>query len=385
MTGRRETGPLAGSADLMYSDVEEALRGTVRDLLTDRCQPADILDRCESAQPYDMALWATLVNELGVTALQVPEASGGQGATVRETAVVLEELGRHVAPVPYLGHSVLATTALAACESELLPEVVSGQVTATLAVSLAAYPGGGFPDRVRVAGGRLNGRVSGVAHGAIADLLVVPAVGPEGPELYAVPATAVTVAPQISLDLTRPFADVAFEDVPASPIAVGEPAVQALETALLTGAGLLASEQLGVADWCLETTVNYLKQRYQFGRPLGSFQALKHRLADVWQQLVTARAAARYAADALAAGSPDVPVAVAVAQSHCATVAVRAAEEAVQLHGGIGMTWEHPAHLYLKRAKSDEIILGTPGRHRERLAMLVDLPGPVTPGGMGPR
>ncbi len=117
-------------------------------------------------------------------------------------------------------------------------------------------------------------------------------------------------------------------------------------------------------QWCLDTTVRYLKERHQFGRPVGSFQALKHRLADVWLELVTARAAARYAADALAAGSDDVQIAVSVAQAHCSLVAVHAAEEAIQLHGGIGMTWEHPAHLFLKRAKSDEIALGTPGRHR---------------------
>ncbi|HEX6076777.1 MAG TPA: acyl-CoA dehydrogenase family protein [Micromonosporaceae bacterium] len=372
MTGPRDTA----SADLLYSDVEQDLRSMVRELLTDRCQPADVLARCESAQPYDMGLWKTLVDGLGVTALQVPEASGGQGATVRETAVVLEELGRHVAPVPYLGHSVLATTALLACGSDLLPGVASGERTATLAHSFAAYPGAGFPDAVRAGAGGLTGRVPAVAHAAIADLLVVPALGPNGPELHAVPADAATITPEVSLDLTRPLAEVVLDGAPAAPVAVGRTAVAALETALLTGAGLLASEQLGIAEWCLESTVGYLKQRHQFGRPVGSFQALKHRLADLWQQLVTARAAARYVADALATASPDVPVAVAVAQSHCATVAVRAAEEAVQLHGGIGMTWEHPVHLYLKRAKSAEIALGTPGRHRARLATMIDLPGP---------
>ncbi len=371
------TGPYdTASADLLYSEIEQDLRGTVRELLTDRCQPADILARYESAEPYDTALWKTLVDDLGVTALQVPEASGGQGATLRETAVVLEELGRHVAPVPYLGHSVLATTVLLACGSGLLPKVAAGEHTATLAVSLAAYPGSGFPDGVRSAAGGLTGRVTAVPHAAVADLLLVPAIGPHGPELHAVPAGAVTIAPEISLDLTRQLAAVSLDGAPASTVAVGQAAVSALDTALLTGAGMLASEQLGLAEWCLETTIAYLKQRYQFGRPVGSFQALKHRLADLWAQLVTARAAARYAAAALATASPDVPVAVAVAQSHCAAVAVRAAEEAVQMHGGIGMTWEHPAHLYLKRAKSDEIALGTPGRHRARLAGLVDLPGP---------
>jgi alkylation response protein AidB-like acyl-CoA dehydrogenase len=323
-----------------------------------------------------MELWQTLANELGVTALQVPEASGGQGVTVRETAVVLEELGRHVAPVPYLGHSVLATTALLACGSDLVSTVASGERTATLAVSLAAYPGGGFPDAVRADADGLTGRIAAVPHATVADLLLVPAVGQNGPELHAVPAEATTITQEVSLDLTRVLATVELAGVPAQPVGFGRTAVAALDSALLTGAGLLASEQVGIAEWCLETTVGYLKQRYQFGRPVGSFQAIKHRLADLWQQFITARAAARYAADALATGSPDVPVAVAVAQSHCATVALRAAEEAVQLHGGIGMTWEHPAHLYLKRAKSAEIALGTPGRHRARLGTLIDLSGP---------
>jgi alkylation response protein AidB-like acyl-CoA dehydrogenase len=152
----------------------------------------------------------------------------------------------------------------------------------------------------------------------------------------------------------------------------------AVGRALLTGAGLLASEQLGISEWCLTETVRYTRERHQFNRPVGSFQALKHRLARLWLEIVSARAAARHAADALATDSPDAAVAVAVAQSACSKVAVHAAEECVQLHGGIGMTWEHPAHLFLKRAKADELALGTPGRHRSALASLVGLPPPMT-------
>ncbi len=145
---------------------------------------------------------------------------------------------------------------------------------------------------------------------------------------------------------------------------------------LTVGAAILASEQLGVAQWCLDTTVDYLKTRHQFGRPVGSFQGLKHRLAELWVAVTQARAVARNAAGCVAEGDPDAPIAVAVAQAHCSGVAVRAAEECVQMHGGIGFTWEHPAHLYLKRAKSDAIALGTPDRHRATLARLVDLPAP---------
>jgi alkylation response protein AidB-like acyl-CoA dehydrogenase len=158
---------------------------------------------------------------------------------------------------------------------------------------------------------------------------------------------------------------------------VGADAEEAVRQALLTGAGLLASEQLGIAEWCLSTTVAYLKDRTQFARPVGSFQALKHRLADLFAEVEQADAAARYAAATLAADDPDAAVAVAVAASYCAKAATHAAEEAVQLHGGLGMTWEHPAHLHLKRAKADELLLGTPEAHRQALAVLVDLPGPL--------
>ena len=152
------------------------------------------------------------------------------------------------------------------------------------------------------------------------------------------------------------------------------PAEAALRVALETGAALLASEQLGVAQWCFDTALAYVKQRKQFGRAIGSYQAIKHRLADLWLEVGSATAAARYAADACARGDEDAATAAAIAQAYCSDVAVHAAEECVQLHGGIGMTWEYPAHLYLKRAKSDQLALGTAYRHRARLAELVELP-----------
>lgn len=370
--------------NLLYSDVETDLRASVRDLLADRCEPSTLLARVESEQPYDPALWRTLSAELGLAGLHVPEELGGQGASTRETALVLEELGRAVAPVPFLGSAVLATSVLLRADTStepvaaLLRRLAGGEATAALAVPMSSAAGSAFPSSVRVgADGSLDGAVATVADAAVADVLVVPATGDEGPGLYEVDTSAagVEVADVVPLDLTRRVADVTLRRAPARLLAGPRLAVPALEHGLLVGAGLLASEQLGVAQWCLDETVSYLKGRYQFGRPVGSFQALKHRIADLWLELVAARAAARYAADVLATGGEDAGVAVAVAQSYCAGVAVHAAEECVQLHGGIGMTWEHPAHLYLKRAKADEITLGAPGRHRATLAGLVDLPG----------
>ncbi|MFB9683771.1 acyl-CoA dehydrogenase family protein [Amycolatopsis plumensis] len=361
--------------DLLYSDVEEDLRASVRDLLKAKAGAEALLARVETAEPYDLKLWRTLADEVGVAGLAVPEELGGHGASAREVAVVAEELGRSVAPVPFLGSVVLATTALVhAGARDFVGKLAAGQAIGALAVPLSTAPGAGFPSSVTASPeGKLSGRVGTVADASVADLLVVPAAGPDGPALYVVSAADATVTELVSFDLTRRVADVVLSEAPATLVASGPEAAAALEQALLFGAGILASEQTGVAEWALTETVTYLKGRYQFGRPVGGFQSLKHRLANLYTDLVLARAAARNAADALATGT-DVPISVAVAQARNAPIAVRATEEAIQLHGGIGMTWEHPAHLYLKRAKADEIALGTPGRHRARLAELIDLP-----------
>ncbi|MEV3912861.1 acyl-CoA dehydrogenase family protein [Streptomyces canus] len=360
---------MSAQPDLLYSEEEEALRAAVRDLLADHCDAPGVIARTESDTPHDLAAWKALADGMGLAGLLVPEGKGGQGATHREVAVVLEELGRAVAPVPYLTSAVVATEALLACGTDdLLSELASGRRIGALAVSLSVAPGGAYKV-VRHEGGTLHGELTAIADAQAADVLLVPA---DDGGLYAVEAASATVTPQISFDLTRPLATVTLDGARGRLLGDAEVAVH---RALRAGAGLLASEQLGLADWTLTETVRYLKERKQFNRPVGGFQALKHRLAQLWLEVVNLRAAARNAADALATGE-DADVAVAVAQAYAATVAVHAAEEALQLHAGIGMTWEHPVHLYLKRAKADSIAYGTAGAHRARLAELVDLQAP---------
>ena len=377
---------------LLYSEAERDLAGSLRSLLGSRCRPEDLLGRLGGigpgeTEPYDTGLWKTIAADLGCAGLLVPGEQNGAGASFREAATVAEELGRAVAPVPYLGSAVVATTALlSAGDDATVGELARGDVTAAVAIGFETGPAEAFPLTVRVSGPkssdgragltRLRGRVRGVADALSADLLVVPADAvPHGLYLVGADAEGVRRTPVISLDMTRQLCDIEFADAPARPVVPGAEANQALAAAASAGAAAIASEQLGMAEKCLEMTVAYVKERRQFSRPVGSFQGLKHRLADLWVGLTQARAVARYAAGCLADGDKDAPLAVALAKSYCGDLAVRAAEECVQMHGGIGFTWEHPAHLYLKRAKAASIAFGTSDAHRASLARLADLPG----------
>ncbi|MEV4507966.1 acyl-CoA dehydrogenase family protein [Dactylosporangium sp. NPDC049525] len=352
--------------DLLYSDVEEELRASVRSLLAARAGFEAVLARIESPEPVDLKLWRALAVDLGVAGLPVPEAEGGAGASWRETAVVMEELGRSVAPVPFLGSSVLAVAALLGTGDPLLDAVAAGGRVATLAVPLSSSAAGAWS--VTADGDRLDGTVTSVVDAGFAEVLLVPTAA----GLYAVEAADAERVPVVSFDLTRPLTDVTLRGVTGR--LVSADATGPVDRALRAGAALLASEQLGVAEWCLATTVDYVKTRRQFARQVGSYQAIKHRLADLWVSVTQARAVARYAADCLATGDPDLPVAAALAQAFCSPVAVKAAEECVQLHGGIGFTWEHPAHLYLKRARSNAVTFGSASAHRAALADLAGLP-----------
>jgi alkylation response protein AidB-like acyl-CoA dehydrogenase len=266
----------------------------------------------------------------------------------------------------------------------LLRQLADGSLTAALALPAAARQLTPFPARARVAGRgedpgtvKLRGTIPAVADALPADVLLVLADGVPS-ALYLVEATAPGVhrTPLVSLDMTRQLCDITLDDASARQVAVGAAAEAAVSAGLAAGAAILAAEQLGLAQRCLDLTVAYVKERRQFARQIGSFQAVKHRLAELWTTITLARAASRYAAACLADGDPDAPVAVALAKSACCEAAVTAAQECVQLHGGIGFTWEHPAQLYLKRAKAASLAFGTPGAHRAALATLVNLPAP---------
>ena len=444
------------AADLLYSETERDLAATLSDLLANSAAPADVLARTEQPETYDAKLWRTVAAEIGIAGLLIPEPLGGAGASYRELAAAAEQFGAAVVPIPYLGSAAVATAVLlsaarsaAAAEAEaanresaapwasgeglsgpaafaraaalraqaqassgeaarttpvspaagLLRQLADGSLTAALAVTTTAAPGGPFPAVVRVSGrgpagsGRdgagserdragegivkLRGLVKAVADALPAGMLLVPAEGvPNGLFLVDANANGVHRTPVVSLDMTRQLCDISFDDAEARQIVVGEAARAAVDAGLAAGAAMLAAEQLGLAQRCLDLTVAYVKERRQFARQIGSFQALKHRLADLWTTITLARAASRYAAACLADDDQDAPVAVALAKSACCEAAVLAAEEMVQLHGGIGFTWEHPAHLYLKRAKAASVAFGTPGAHRAALAALVDLPAP---------
>jgi alkylation response protein AidB-like acyl-CoA dehydrogenase len=393
--------------DLLYSDTERSLVDALGSLLADRGGVDKVLARTESAETYDDGLWQTLAGDLGCAGLLIPERDGGAGASYREACSAAEALGASVAPVPFLGSAVVATAALLSVASgaapvtaasgtpftpartaaDLLRRMADGSVTATLAVPFTTAPASAFPVSVRVAGmkpgdaeagvARLRGTVSGVADALPASELLVPADGvPHGLYLVDMASPGVAKAPVVSLDMTRQLCDLSFDDAPGRLLASGAAASQALDAALSAGAAVLAAEQVGLAQRCLDMTLAYVKERRQFGRPVGSFQALKHRLADVWVAVSQARAASRYAAACLAAGDPDAKVAVAVAKAYCSQAALLAAQECLQMHGGIGFTWEHPVHLYLKRAKADSIGFGAPDAHRAALASLINLPAP---------
>ncbi|TPQ19057.1 acyl-CoA dehydrogenase family protein [Streptomyces sporangiiformans] len=366
---------------LSETDEQRQLRTVLRDFHTEAGGPEGVRKHLATPRGYDELLWMRLAGEIGVHGLAVPEEYGGSGFTFAELAVALEEAGRALYCAPLLPTVALAAPALlhsgdrAACE-RYLPRIADGTLTATV----AGFDADGPADSQVTAeqggsGWVLRGQADFVLDGAGADLILVRARTPAGPRLFACEPTpeACRRTPRSVLDETRRQALVEFRGAPAITVGTTEGTEDIVSATLDTGRAALAAEQVGGSGHALDATVDFVAQRHQFGRPIGSFQAVKHRLADVLVALEAARSASSYASACAAACSPQLPVAACAAAVVCSETFRLATAEYVQLHGGIGFTWEHPAHLYVRRARTSEVLFGTTDRHRVRLAELIGL------------
>jgi alkylation response protein AidB-like acyl-CoA dehydrogenase len=364
--------------EFRFTDEQGDLRAAVRKFGAENFDEATVRRLMESDPTFDAKVWARLGGELGVLGLSVPESDGGVGGTLVDQAVAVEELGALLACGPLFGTVYLAIPALVAASSgpardELLNELVEGRRTAAFAVPDRAGAFDAADVTVTASGEALSGTVERVVDAAAADELLVAAKTADGVALFAVDATGQGVArtPLVTLDLTRPQANVEFTEAPARLIADAGEAQRVIDHALQVGAALLAVEQVGAAQHLLDLSVEYAKSRLQFGRPIGSFQAVKHRLADLLVDLEHARSTAYHAVWALTDGSDDPALATSIAQAVCSAALSHVATDTIQVHGGIGFTWEHQAHLYFKRAATDAALLGTAEQHRSRVAALV--------------
>jgi alkylation response protein AidB-like acyl-CoA dehydrogenase len=366
-------------AEFTFTSEQQQLRAAVGKFCTENFAEATIRGLMESEVPYDPAVWRRLGTELGVLGMSVPEADGGVGGSLIDQAVAVEAFGAALGCGPFFGTVYLAIPALVACGSsderdDLLTALVDGERTAAFAVPDTA---GAFDPNVTVtasgSGARvlLAGTARRVVDAGAADVVLVAARGDDGVGLYAVDAADLRRTPLVTLDLTRPQADVVFADAPARLLAGPADAERVITHALQIGSALLAVEQVGAAQHMLDLSVDYAKSRLQFGRHIGSFQAVKHKLADMLVDLEHARSTAYHAVWALADGSDDPALAVSIAQATCSAAYSRIAADSIQVHGGIGFTWEHQAHLYFKRAATDAALLGSAEQHRGRIAALV--------------
>jgi alkylation response protein AidB-like acyl-CoA dehydrogenase len=363
-------------AEYTFTDEQNQLRTAVRKFCADNFDEQSVRRLMESDPPFDAKVWARLGAELGVLGLSVPEEDGGVGGTLVDQAVAVEELGASLACGPVFGTVFLAIPALVAASAgqardALIAELVEGRRTAAFAVPDRAGALGEVS--VTADGDSLTGTVERVVDAGAADDLLVAARNADGSALYAVDASATGVQrnPLVTLDLTRPQATVQLSSAPGRLIAGPDEAERVIEHALQVGSALLAVEQVGAAQHLLDLSVDYAKSRLQFGRQIGSFQAIKHKLADLLVDLEHARSAAYHSVWAIADGSDDPALSASIAQATCSAALSRIAADTIQVHGGIGFTWEHQAHLYFKRAATDAALLGSAEQHRGRVAELV--------------
>jgi alkylation response protein AidB-like acyl-CoA dehydrogenase len=341
-----------------FTDEQEQLRRGARRFLEAHAASARVRAVAASETGLDAEAWRRIATELGWPALVVPEAYGGAGLGMVELVAILEETGRVLLPTPFFATSALATSVLLACgdeaaRAELLPPIAEGALTATLA----------WPGAVDVRGGKLYGRIAQVVDGATADRILV--ASGDGVHVVAGADAGLTRRALPTQDRTRRLAELTFEGVAARAIGGG------LDVALAHANVALAAEQLGGAQRCLEMAVDYAKTRVQFGRAIGSFQAIKHKCADLFVAVESARSAVYWAAAVAAQGAPELPLAAATARATASEAFYKCAAENIQIHGGIGFTWEHDAHLFFRRARAGMTLLGDVAAQRERVATAI--------------
>ncbi len=350
--------------DFDLSEDQLALRDGARALLDDLAPPTRIRAVAETPTRVDADLWTAMV-EQGWLGIAVPETDGGVGLGMVELAVLLEEVGRHVAPAPFLPTVLAIDVFLRIGDAATVAALLGGDQVACIAWSRRA-------DAVRAeadgGGWVLTGRPDPIAFASVADLALVVATGADGPALFAVDLEAAgRPAAEPAMDLTRPVAWLPLERTPARRLG-REDLVVALLDRGATGTSL---ELLGSASSALDLAVEYAKERVQFGRPIGSFQAVKHRCADMLVDVEGIRSTAYWAAWCLEAGDPDQSIAASTAKTWAADASKRVMAGALQVHGGIGFTWEHDLHLFMKRAQLDQLTFGDSVYHRTRLASLL--------------
>jgi alkylation response protein AidB-like acyl-CoA dehydrogenase len=359
-----------------FTDEQRELAATLRRFLQDKSGSSEVRRLMRTEAGYDPQTWSQLAGQLGLPGLVIPEKHGGSGAGPVELAIACEEMGRALLCAPFFATAVLAAAALLnsgdqAAQDEFLPGIADGSTIATLAVCEddGAWNAEGVTTRARRSGDGylLDGRKSFVIDGHTAGLLLVVAQADGGPSLFAVRGDAggLERRPLETLDLTRKQAALTLDAAPARLIGAEGSAAGVVAATLRLAAVALAAEQVGGAQRCLDMSVEYAKIRMQFGRPIGSFQAIKHMCADMLLEVESARSAAYYAAWAAQDGSDELRLAASLAKACCSEAYFRVAADNIQVHGGIGFTWEHDAHLYYRRAKSAELMLGTPAEHRE--------------------
>jgi alkylation response protein AidB-like acyl-CoA dehydrogenase len=367
-----------------FDEDQQELRGTVRRFLEHSSAEADVRRLMATEPGYDRAVWERMAGELGLHGLAIPEEYGGAGFSFTELGVVLEEMGRALLCAPFFASVVLAAELLKAIDDEqarkdYLPGIASGDTIAT--VALTEDDGEWAPSSVTVRAvrdrgtWRLTGAKTYVPDGLSAGLILVVARTENGIGVFAVEGSAdgLTRQPLPTLDQTRKQASLRFDETPAR--LLGDPADgwTAVGRMLQIAAVGLAAEQAGGAQRTLEMAVAYAKLREQFGRPIGSFQAIKHKCASMMVTVESMKSAAYYGLWAVSSGSDELPLVASVAKAFCSDGYTMVTAENIQIHGGIGFTWEHPAHLYLKRARSSRVLLGGPDFHRDIVARLAGI------------